>query len=658
MPRTSPCDVPDAVKPGRIACLFLVLALLAACASLAAPARSYADPEKLGPERITSFSSDITINKDASITVTETITAVVRGDKIKRGIYRDIPTVLSGASGLRRATPLDILEVSRNGQPSAYHTERQSDAAGTIRIYFGEKSAFLPQGSHTFEITYRSYGQLRYFATHDELYWNVTGNAWEFIIEEANCTVRLPDGSRLVQHAAYTGLKGALGRDYLTDLDRPRHPRFMTSRPLPPLHGLTIAVAWPKGHIPEPTTGQKAVFLFRANASTVTGLCGFLLLLGYYFTIWKAKGRDPQKGVIIPRFQPPAGLSPAATRMIMKMGFDNKTFAAAILNMAVKGFLTISESKSGLSKTFTLSRTDKSKEEAGLSRGESILAASLLGGMQTQVELNNASQSSLKKAHDRLQQLLSLEHEKIHFLKNQKYIFIGGAVTLITLGGMALFAPIPELAGFMSLWLSFWTVGVVFLVSSAVRAWRAGGWGGATFLSLFALPFILGELFGLGTYAYATSILSALAMLAMLGLSALFYVLMKAPTFAGRRLMDEIEGFKMYLEVAEKDRLELLHAPEVTPEIFERYLPYAMALDVENQWVQRFENALSRAVHAGAAYHPAWYRGTSFSPTSIGTFTGTFADSFAGALSSATSSGSGGGGSSGGGGGGGGGGGW
>lgn len=634
------------------------MVLLAASALLMAPAGSFAGPEELGPERITSFTSDISISEDAGITVTETITAVVQGDKIKRGIYRDIPTILSGSHGLRRATPLEILEVSRNGRPSAYHTERQGDAAGTIRIYFGEKNAFLPQGLHSFQITYRSSGQLRYFATHDELYWNVTGNAWEFSIEKASCTVRLPDGSHLVQQAAYTGHKGAQGRDFQVDLDNLNSPIFTTTRPLHPGHGLTIAVAWPKGHVPEPAIGQEVAFLFRANASTVIGLCGVLLLLGYYVITWQAKGRDPQQGVIIPRFHPPANLSPAAMRVIMRMGFDHKAFAAAIVNMAVKGFLTISESKSGLSKTFTLSRTEISKEDAGLSRGESILAASLLDGMQTQVELSRTSQGALKKAHDGLQQLLSLEHEKVHFLKNQKYIFIGGALTLMTLGGMALFAPIPELAGFMSVWLSIWTVGVVFLVSSAVSAWRAGGWGSATFLSLFALPFTLGELFGLGTYAYATSIPSALAMLAMIGLNALFYVLMKAPTFEGRRLMDEIEGFRMYLNVAEQDRLEVLHAPDVTPDVFERYLPYAMALDVENQWARRFENALSRTGRAAATYHPAWYRGTSFSTNSIGTFTGTFAGSFAGTLSSSTSSGSGGGGSSGGGGGGGGGGGW
>jgi len=142
-----------------------------------------------------------------------------------------------------------------------------------------------------------------------------------------------------------------------------------------------------------------------------------------------------------------------------------------------------------------------------------------------------------------------------------------------------------------------------------------------------------------------------------------FFWLIKAPTVEGRKVMDEIEGFKMYLSVAEKDKLNFFHEPDMTVERFEEMLPYAIALGVENKWGKKFEYALERANQDTNSYHPVWYvgmYGTNFSPQQ---FSSSIGSSFSSAMSSAStppgsSSGSGGGGFSGGGGGGGGGGGW
>ncbi len=86
-------------------------------------------------------------------------------------------------------------------------------------------------------------------------------------------------------------------------------------------------------------------------------------------------------------------------------------------------------------------------------------------------------------------------------------------------------------------------------------------------------------------------------------------VALEGATPAGRKVMDEIEGFRQYLGVAEEDRLNYLHPPEKTPELFERYLPYAVALDVENRWAERFAGVLAAAAAAGAATTAAWYSG-------------------------------------------------
>jgi len=135
-----------------------------------------------------------------------------------------------------------------------------------------------------------------------------------------------------------------------------------------------------------------------------------------------------------------------------------------------------------------------------------------------------------------------------------------------------------------------------------------------------------------------------------------------APTVAGRAVLDRIAGFKQYLSITEGERLDRMTVPTDTPQIFERYLPYAIALGVENRWAERFAGILAAAQAQGQQGF-AWYAGTQHPWSDPTGFADSMGSSLASAISSAStapgsSSGSGGGGSSGGGGGGGGGGGW
>ena len=132
---------------------------------------------------------------------------------------------------------------------------------------------------------------------------------------------------------------------------------------------------------------------------------------------------------------------------------------------------------------------------------------------------------------------------------------------------------------------------------------------------------------------------------------------MKAPTLLGRRLMDRIDGFKLYLEVAEKDELNFANPPEKTPELFERYLPYAIALDVEHEWADKFASVMQNAAQSNH-YSPSWYRGSSWHNNNYANFASSMGTGMSSAISSSStapgsSSGGGGGGFSGGGGGGG-----
>ncbi|MBL8502460.1 MAG: DUF2207 domain-containing protein, partial [Rhodocyclaceae bacterium] len=185
----------------------------------------------------------------------------------------------------------------------------------------------------------------------------------------------------------------------------------------------------------------------------------------------------------------------------------------------------------------------------------------------------------------------------------------------------------------------------------------------ALFITAFSIPFIGGEMAGLYVLFTQGSPLMAALLLLLVGVNFLFYRLLQAPTLAGRRLLDELAGFRMYLDVAEKDELRVRRGPERTLQLFEKYLPYALALGVENAWAEQFSDILDRArATGGADAVPRWYSGSSWDSAGGG-FAGALAGGLSSAIASASSSpgsssGGGGGGSSGGGGGGGGGGGW
>jgi len=642
-------------------------AALAAAAVLLFPGPSLPEAAAAA-EKIHRFHSSVTVNPDASLTVTETITVTAAGQKIKRGIYRTFPTTYRNRFGATVTVPFKVLEVKRDGSPEPWHVKNQANG---LAVYIGKSSVLLKPGTYTYALTYRTDRQLGYFDDYDELYWNVTGNDWEFDIEEVVAEVRLPRGADVVNTAAYTGRKGAKGTDFEIRRNMEGGVDYSTTRTLTPHEGLTVAVSWPKGYVREPDRSESAVNFLRDNKSSMVALAGLLVVLFYYALTWLRVGRDPPGGSIVPLYEPPEGYSPAAVRFVMRMGYSDRVLAAAVVNMAVKGYLSIKDD----SGTFTLTRTDA--DESALTKGEKMIAGRLFSGGQS-IELKSKNHKKIREAIEALKKSLRRDFELLNFKRNGKLLYPGFALTLLALAAMVLTARETGGAVFIAFWLSFWTMGCYGMFIRAVRTWRTALSGrgvaaatnlvGAVFLTLFALPFFGGEVGGLFMFAQATSVSAALLFLLVLVTNLVFKDLMKAPTLHGRRVMDKIEGFRTYLAAAEGDRMDRLNPPERTPELFEKYLPYALALDVENAWSEKFGDVLARVSRAGeasdgGAYRPVWYSGGRWDSFSTQGMASSLGAAFAGAISSSStapgsSSGSGGGGSSGGGGGGGGGGGW
>ncbi|MFH2100419.1 MAG: DUF2207 domain-containing protein, partial [Pseudomonadota bacterium] len=647
-----PVPVPLCGLLARVPALLILLLALAFALAVAAPQTA------LGAEEILFFESIVQVHEDGRLTVTETIRVRAEGAKIRRGIYRDFPTTYENRLGEKVRVGFSVKDVRRDGRTEPFHTE---DRENGVRVYMGKKAVLLSPGEYEYLFTYETDRQIGFFEDFDELYWNVTGNDWAFPILRAEAWVQLPrgGGARVVRQAAYTGPAGARGENFTYEEPEPGLAHFTATRRLAPGEGLTVAVAWPKGLVAEPGPGDKAAHLLADYRYWFLAMLLPLVVLGYYLLAWNKVGRDPEKGVIVPLFEPPKDLSPAGARFLSRMGFDQKAFAAAVVDMAVKGFLIIEEKGRG---DYTLVRTNQPAMDR-LSPEEKAVVTDLFGGL-SQLDLKNRNHTQISRAMEKMEKKLKARHEKFHFLPNFRYVAPGFSLSVLCLLVLAFSSRQPLGAVFMTVWLSGWTVAAFALGKAAWSMGRAGSILKAAPLAVMFLVFFTGEMGGLAAFVSMASVPAVAALAFLVGLNLAFYQWMKAPTVPGRRLMDQIEGFGLYLGVAEKDRLEILHPPEKTPELFEKYLPYALALDVEHQWSEKFADVLGRAgmdPDAGGrgsrhGYQPGWYsgnRGFSGLSTSLGS-------AFSGAISSSStapgsSSGSGGGGSSGGGGGGGGG---
>ncbi|WP_436643416.1 DUF2207 domain-containing protein [Microbaculum sp. FT89] len=614
-------------------------------------------------EAIRDFAVRIAVERDGSILVTEDIEVVALGYDIRRGIYRDIP--LGGAAlGLLGRARFDLVQALKNGQPEPHRIE--NDGAN-LRIYFGSPDVFLDQGVYRYRLVYRMSDQVRRFDDFDEIYWNVTGNEWSFPIENASAVVIPPPGAPVTQTAVYTGFYGQSGDDAVIGETAGGEPRFRTTRSLAPGEGMTVAVGWPPGYL-DPITGSQRLtqWLERWGAYIAAAVSLGLVLL-YYLIVWAKVGRDPRGGTVIPVYHPE--IPPAAMRYIERMGFDDTCFAAAVINLAVKGHLTIAKDK----KKQTLKALDPA-DGTPMSPGEAVLYDGLFA-YGDQITIQRSSRSQLNAAASALKGHFDKTFNSIYFHRNRLWFALGVVITILGWATSAIFSARHVEALFLAIFPAIFTV---VIGSAAFRAWksmRQFGQSGepgqivsavlqAFIVTVMAIG-ISGVFLGIGT---EIGVIPFLTLIGVGLLNVVFFHLLKAPTAIGRAALDEIEGTRLYLTVAEEDRLKFANPPDKTPEHFHELLPYAIALDVETAWTEQFKAEIeaARTKDDGNPYlKPSWYSGSSrgggFSDArqlrAVGSSLGA-AYSAATVTRSSGGSGSSGGGSSGGGGGGGGGGGW
>lgn len=646
-------------------------------AGLAAPGQA--------AEQILSFVSSLVVRSDGVLDVTETIKVRAEGREIRRGIYRDFPLTFEGDDGAVHRVTFDVVSVRRDGRPEPYHTN--SNRQG-VRVYMGEESTFLRPGDYTYELRYTTGRQIRFFPEHTELYWNVTGNEWSFPILEATARIALPKGNPPVRWTAYTGYFGERGDDYEGRILGDNTLEVSTTRTLKPREGFSVVLEIPAGLVTPPGGMQGFWYWFLDNKRFAIGGLGFIGVLGFYLVAWNAVGRDPPPGTIIPLFHPPKGISPALAGYIDNWGWREggwRNFTAATLSLATKGLLVFNDSGDSI----VLTRTDKPEPvgEDRLPAGEKVIF-DWVQRRNGKVTIDKKNGASLASTFSTFKERIERENRNRFFRRNLGHFAVGVGLTIVALVLVLVFGDLDDgeifvlfACGFVGFFLGVFVVPII----RALFASRGGksiilmalqlvvlGYIGVTLFSVFSeglhgLPdsFARSAIWGLVNNSFPFLLVGGFALL-----NGLFLYLLRAPTAAGRPIMDQIDGLELYIRTAETNRMNLAGAPDLTTEQFERLLPYAVALNAEKPWSEAFQAAFARA-HPGEdferGYQPAWHGHRGWSGRSFGSSIASTVSAAAGSFqsslpapksSSSGFSGGGGGGGSGGGGGGGGGGGW
>ena len=554
----------------------------------------------MAQERILAYDSEIDIRNDGSLDVTERITVRAEGSEIRRGIYREFPTRYRDRHGNRVVVGFEMLEVLRDGRAEPWFIEKVSNG---VRINTGNDD-FLPvPAEYTYTLRYRTTRQLGFFDTHDELYWNAIGTGWIFPIERGSVVARLPvpvSPDATLHAEGYTGAQGAQEQNYTAQLPAPGTARWQLTQPLAPQQGFTVVLMFPKGIVVAPTRSQRILWFLKDNRGVWLALLGLVALLAYCVRRWRAVGRDPRGGPVIARYGPPKGQSPGDLRYMRRMGYDMRCFSADLLELAVGGAIRIHRDKAMLKDKWRLEYTGTPPSFA--TTAQTQMVGHLFSG-GTMLELATANATRLQAAHVAHKKALDALFQPAMFQRHGKSI--GVAVTIAIL-----------------------SITLAFIFS-----------GGAGVLAIIAVAVL------------------------MVVVLCVFGALVKAPTKDGRKLLDEIEGLRLYLGVAERDELASVPGPYGAPTLdadrYERLLPYAVALDVEEAWTKKFTAAVGAAAAAQATEAITWYHGGGVH--NLGSLANAVGSGLSSQIASSStppgsSSGGGGGGSSGGGGGGGGGG--
>jgi len=402
---------------------------------------------------IKNFESEVRVNADGWLDVTETITVLVDGAVIKRGIYRDFPQLYQTKYGLKHRRPFEVTSVLRNGSPEPH---RKIPHYGGSRLRIGHQNHFLKTGSiQIYEIQYRTNRQLILGNEGtDELSWNVTGNEWGLPIEKSSATIILPENISVKAVDSASGQADATERNAINEFSK-NTATFVSQRVLAPGEGLTVSAIWATGQLSNEAYELPGFYGLEWLLFIGLLLCAVSLLL--YFVLWFLHGRDPAAGVIVPRWEPPKGFSAAGMRYLRSASFDNSCFSAAIMELAATKYVRLNES----GESFKLKKISKKVPDHPIQK---LLFNKLLRPRNS-LSLSNDNHTIVKKASAALQDSLSQKIDGAYHQSNMGQLFVASVIGVIGL-------TLTMFGTYQSLWC--WVIFGILVILSWLARWPKG----------------------------------------------------------------------------------------------------------------------------------------------------------------------------------------
>ena len=488
----------------------------------------------LGGFAFESFTSDITLNKDGSFDVVETL----QGEffENRHGLFRNIPVRYEKPDGGFFTVPLDVQEVTHNGEEVNYEVYHEGPQF-VVKIGDADRTV---RGPFEYRIAYHVDRAILYHDNNDELYWNVTGTDWGESIPRVMARIRVPvDQNQELRVQCFTGAEGSRAQE--CEVGQEGNSAVVNAHDF-----LTVSVRFPKGVVEAPTRWEEFRWWLRDNWDkpfVAIILPGALLLLAW---AWWRHGRDVKgRGTIIAEYEAPAGLSPTEVGALLDTKVHPRDFSAAIVDLAVRGYFQIIEKEEkgllfGTNRVYTFKKLKEA--DVGFKPFENDILNALFEGGKMEASLS-AQEVELAKARVTAEEAIPKDlAAQGYFAKHPQTIrnvfFILGAVTLVG--------------------------GIYVGIAAAVDTDRFRVLG--TFIVIGILLLILAPL-------------------------------MPKKTKKGALAFEHAKGFKLFLETAEKYRMQWKEKEGV----FEKYLPYAMVFGVVEKWAAVFKDM--------NLPQPSWYVG-------------------------------------------------
>lgn len=543
---------------------------------------------------IKDFDSEILVNRDSSLEITETILADCGNVPDKHGIFRILPMEVDIDGRGKVKTPVDLVSIKDLEGNDYEYSESTNFSDKTITWKIGDPNKTV-QGENTYIIKYKVKNAIRFWNNDfDELYWNLTGNFWDLEIDNAHVELIFPEevnqeNVKVDMYSGYSGEKENASADFrwreknVLEIDS----IYMLSK----RQGITASVAFPKN----------IFVLYQPSFWEAYGMYLFLIvpmiIFFVCFRLWKKYGDDPEiDRTVIAEYEPPKDMSPLEMGLLMTNGnLKNHFITAEIINFATRKILTIKENDSKIlflrSKNYEFIRIGNSEAEKKLNAAQKNILDKIFekGNSIKLNSLKNDFYKVLNGVRDRTNKILADKR-----LIEQRGI--GYSAIFLAIGIVVIFVGIILISNFIGLGLALLISGLIFLIFSFIMPKR---------------------------------------------------------TLAGAENYWKIKGFKLFMETVDKDRARFYEEEN----IFERFLPYAVLFEITDLWIKKIKEIYGEeyfASHVPAWYVGSSLGG--FNADSFNSTLDSLSSSIASNVSAP--SGSGGSGSSGGGGGGGGGGGW